>query len=44
MVLQSQKEGEEGEGAEGAARNQQGLIVALPVQLSTRDRHAADQP
>ena len=43
-ALQGDEKGEEGERAEGAARNQERVIVAFPIELSARYRHATDQP
>ena len=33
-VLEGDEKGEEGQGAEGAARNQESVIVAFPIQLA----------
>ncbi len=42
--MQGEEKGKEGECAEGAARNQEDVIVAFPIELSARYLDATDQP
>ena len=41
-VLQGHEEAKERERAEGAARNEQRVVVSFPIELPARDRDAAD--
>ncbi len=43
-VLEGEEEAEEGERAEGAARDEEGVVIALPGELPARDLDPADDP
>ena len=42
-ALQGDEKGEERQGAKGAARDEKGMIITLPIHPSTSDLQAADQ-